>query len=432
MVGQWILMSLAVVAVSQDDGTLTLDEAVRIAEQQAFSIRLAESDIDIAKAQVKVAEGQLLPGAQVVGTSTWLNANNSSQFGQNGSLTTSSVQLQVSKIIDISGVYRNRILSARFNREAQEAAFQSQLNMVRGGVKEAFFSVVQARELVQVQESALEAAVERLEKARIREQEGAIPRFDVLRFEVEVKRAEQAVSDARGNYELAKQNLNNVLGRPIETPFEVEASPVLPQIPTEAEPLVGAALQKRPEIDQAQLGIKALEEARKAEGKAAAPSLTASGAFTKNIDPGFGQADDTTTLGLTLNWPIVISGVVAANTRVAEEREKQAKIQFEQLQLGIALEVQSALTAYRTAVEGYETAVKNLELAEEALRLAQLRYDESVGILLDVTTSQADVTSARASVAIAAFQIRTAFANLQRAVGQDNLNDLESLLEKKD
>lgn len=425
-----IVFSLALAALSQslDDNFLTIEEALQIAEKQAFSLRIQESQIEVAKAREKVAKAPLSPGAQASSTFSWFDARTSSGFGQNGSATNTNVQLTVSQIIDISGVYRNRIRSAEFNRKAEEAKWSAEMNAIRGMVKQQFYAVLQATELVRVQEASYVSASERLEKARIREQEGAIPRFDVLRLEVDLQQANQSVIEAKGNLKSAKQSLNNLLGLPIETEYEVSLEVALETTNESTEDLVKGALQRRSEIRQAELGILALEQARKAEEKAAAPTLTAGASYSRNLDPGFGQSDETTAAQLVFNFPIVVSGVVAANARTAKEAEEQAKIRFEQLKLGVALEVQSAQTGLSTAWAAHELALKNLELAKEALRLAQLRYDESVGILLDVTTSQNAVTSAAANVAITRSRVKVAYANLQKAVGQD---ELENLVEKE-
>ncbi len=409
----------AVLSTQQDDGVLSLTEALALAEKQAFSIRLQESQIEIAKAQEKVSRASLSPGAQVSSTLSWFDARNSSGFGQNGSSTNTNIQFAVNQIIDISGVYRNRIRSAEFNRLAEEAKWDVETNTIRGMVRSQFFAVVQASELLSIQKATLDSAEQRLSKARIREQEGAIPRFDVLRLEVVVKQSDQGVSDAAGNFRLAKQALNNLLGRPIETEFEVEVEPAQVFSELTAEVFVKQALANRAEIRQAQLGILALEQARKAQEKAAAPTLSAGASYSKNLDPGFGQSNESTTAQLVFSFPITISGVVAANSKTAKEREEQAKINYEQIQLGIALEVQSSLTELQTAWIALDSAKKNLELSTEALRLAQLRYDEGVGILLDVTTSQNDLTQAAANVALASFRVRTAYAALQKSVGND-------------
>jgi outer membrane protein TolC len=98
------------------------------------------------------------------------------------------------------------------------------------------------------------------------------------------------------------------------------------------------------------------------------------------------------------------------------------EIQLEQAQLGVALAVLNAVTQYETALESKAAADQNVVLATEALRLAQLRYDEGAGILLDVTTAQADLTAASNRAAAARFQVRLAYAQLQLAVGQDDLS----------
>lgn len=425
-------LGLTLALQSQDGKVLTLDEALKIAEAKAFSLRIQESQVEVAKAQEKVSKAQLNPGAQVSSTLSWFNARTSGGFGANGSQTNTNVALSVSQIIDISGVYRNRIRSAEFARKAQEFGVAVEENSIRGLVKAQYFGAVQTKQLIQVQTALLESANERLAKARIREQEGDIPRFDVLRLEVDVKKAEQARTDAEGEYLFAKQQLNNLLGRPIETDFEVEVAADLPPLDIAVEKLVKAALQRRPEIGQSEMGILSLEQARKADEKAGRPTLTAGASHVRNLDPGFGQSNEQTQAQLTISVPIVVSGVVQANARSAKEREEQAKIRFEQLQLGIALEVQGALLNLATALDTLETARKTEELAAEALRLAQLRYDEGVGILLDVTTSQNDLTSAQANVAISQFRVRSAYADLQRAVGSDDLKAaVESVIDGK-
>jgi outer membrane protein len=88
----------------------------------------------------------------------------------------------------------------------------------------------------------------------------------------------------------------------------------------------------------------------------------------------------------------------------------------------VSLEVRSAYTKLVTAREAYDVAVSGRDLAKEALRLAQLRYDEGAGILLDVTTAQADLTRAQVAAVNARYQYLAAVAALQKAIGQDDLS----------
>jgi outer membrane protein TolC len=215
-----------------------------------------------------------------------------------------------------------------------------------------------------------------------------------------------------------------LLARAVETDFEPVA---LPEIdPNLEDPMayVRGSLLNRPEVKQAETSIEALTKNREAEQRAALPTLTLQAGHTEIIDPGFGQPDRTTSASATVSVPIVTGGAIRANTQKARELEERGKILLQQLQLAVAFEVRSAITQFETAVASYETAAQNRVLAEESLRLAQLRYDEQVGILLDVTIGQADLTAAQSAEVVAAYQLRAAYAALQKAVGIDDLKNL--------
>lgn len=415
----------ALLRLPQDDGFLTLDEALSIAEKNSFAIRTAESELLEAEASRKLALSVIGPGASITTTTSYASFEGGGSFGPSGSSTTTSVQLGVQQVLDISGINKSRIRSAGFNFESQKSGLDVARNTLRGQVRTKFFAVSQASEALEIQQVAKAANEERLEKARIRLQAGAIPRFDVLRLETQVRQSEQAIIDAKGRLTNAKQDLNNTLGRSIATEFEVQTAPSLVALDKPVDELVQAALESRPEVEQVDWAIRSLIEARKAEEKAGRPSLRLQAAYTRVINPNFGQAEGQTTAQAVFSIPIVTGGSIEANARSAKEREERAKISQEQVLLGIALEVRTAMTEFHTAHENYVTSVQNVELAQETLRLAQLRYDEGVGILLDVTTSQADLTSAMNSRSIAAYRVRIAFAALQRAVGQDDLNNLQ-------
>jgi len=422
MVGLYLAVMVAV--QGQAAPTMTLEEALAIAEQNAFSIRLAESDISAAKANASIVRAQLGPGATVSGQTQWSEARNTSGFGQSGANTTSTINLAVQQIIDISRVYTLRADAARINVRVSEYAKLAALNDLRGLVKAKYLAVLQAKELVTVQENTVASARERLRLAKIRFDERAIPRFDVLRLESDLKKSEQDLIQAVGNYRLAKQDLNNLLARPVETDFEPVALPEVNPELDEAMAYVRGSLLNRPEVKQAETSIEALTKNREAEQRAALPTMNLQAGHSEIIDPGFGQPDRSTSASATISVPIVTGGAIKANTQRAREQEERGKILLQQLQLAVAFEVRAAITQFETAVASYETAKQNRILAEESLRLAQLRYDEQVGILLDVTIGQADLTSAQAAEVIAAYQLRAAYAALQKAVGIDDLTNL--------
>jgi outer membrane protein TolC len=245
----------------------------------------------------------------------------------------------------------------------------------------------------------------------------------VLQLESQLASNVQALIESENNFDLSKQNLNNVLARPIETPFEVMEIGELPDVLLVPEEVTALAVRNRPEVQAAELTIDALENVVESEEGGSLPTFSLGASYQYTIDAPMG-VDDTSALGtLSISWPVFDSGITRNRVNAAEEQVNQAEIRLEQLQLGISLDVNNALTQISNASATLEVAQQNLETATEALRLAELRFDAGEGILLDVLDAQAQVTGAQANLVAARTQYLIAFANLQRAVGMDEFNE---------
>jgi len=404
---------------------LTLDDALGIALKNAFSIRIAESKAEKARRQEKQAHGAF--GPTVTAQSSYskfdsaVNGTGGTGGGTGFNGDTKSASLSLVQPIDISGLSRKALQATEFTRKAAEAGLGVEANNLKQVVRTAFNNVLLSRALVTVQQDALVAAQARLDKAKIREREGAIPRFDVLRFENEVRKSEQLLVQAQGVLKNSKHTLNSSLSRQIETEFDPQPIEALPTIPNDPSDLVVEAIRTRPEIQQSQFTIVALARIADVQGASFAPQLQVQASHTRYLDPSQNQTSQSTQGALILSVPLFDSGSAKSRVEAAKKDEDQAKIGLEQILLGIALEVRNSLTQAQTAEKTYEVALDSERLARESLRLAEIRYNEGAGILIDVTQAQADLTAASGNVQNAKYQILNAFASLLRAIGKDDL-----------
>ncbi|MCW5938693.1 MAG: TolC family protein [Fimbriimonadaceae bacterium] len=422
----------------QDGQPLTIDQAVEIALTNGFGLRTSAARVEKARQQESEARGSLGPKLTLGASySRFEGAVTSGQgqvssnspgvsplaAGSSASAPNSSKQASVSltQVFDISGTIHRSVEAARFGTLSAVEAFGAEENAVRQQVKGAFYNVLLAKALVKVQTDAKDAAQARLDKATVRQREGAVPMFDVLRFQNDLRKTEQQLVQALGSLESAKQALNNVLARPIETAFEPVDVVGLPGLPDSPEPLVESALQSRQEIKQSALTVKSLGKFAESQERGTRPSLVLSAAHNRVIDPPMGSSDNGTIGTLALSYPVFDSGITRSRVRAARQDENSAVIGLEQTTLAVVLDVRSAYTRLTTAKESLAVALDSERLATEALRLAQLRYDEGAGILIDVTAAQADLTAARGSVQSAKYEYLTAYSSLQRAVGRDDL-----------
>ena len=419
----------ALFALTSEPDTMTIDQAVLIAVDSAFSVRLGERDVVRADQRFREANGLLGPQLNLTGSYTRTDGSGTATFGTPGSGGSTvgglnefkQFQVTATKLLDFTGIARNGVVATRLQRDAAQETLNAQLNTVKNQVRAQYYVVLQSVALVTVQKDELRASSERLNNTRIRHAAGDVSKFDVLRLETEEKRSEQALVDAEGSLILAMQGLNNVLGRPIDTEFEPVEVSGTGAVDIDYDRALKLAYSNRPEIKSGEFAFEAFVRLRRLQQGGGLPIFTIGTTWTSVIDPFPGQKANSAQIFLQFSVSLYNSGTDKARENAARQDELQSQINLELTKHLVSLDVLSALTQIETAEKAHEVALKGQELAKESLRLAQLRYDEGAGILLDVTTSQSELTRAEGAVINAKYRFLTAVAALQSAVGTDDL-----------
>lgn len=413
-----LFLGLSIFGAFQVPETLTLDEALKIASQNSFTIRLAERDMFLAEQNYRQVTGQLGPQINLGGNYSYSDSSNSSDPG---SKEFKQFQTTVTKIIDITGIAKHGVTASKLLRDAAKQTFLAQTNSVKRTVRTNFFDVLQSNALVSVQQDELKSSADRLKNAKLRFDAGDVSEFDVLRLETEVKRSEQALVESDGNYQIAKQKLNDSIGRDVNIDFVPADVPDDKKSTLPFEVALGKALESRPDVASNELAYDSFRHIRLAHEGASLPVFSVGATWTNTIDPFPGQNANGGQAFVQFSAPLYTSGVTRARASAAKAEEDKAKISLERTKSQVALDVKTAVTQIETSQKSFEVAITGQALAKEALRLAQLRYDEGAGILLDVTTAQSELTRAVAAVVTTRYQYLTAIASLQNAVGIDEV-----------
>lgn len=407
---------------------MTLEDAVRTAQANAFAVHRAEADVERAKGARRQAIAQTLPNLTFDATYTRFTKEVTVQFDPMQPpivvrpIDRSNLSLNLRQAVDVSGIFGLGIRGARAQVDAAQALLQAAMNDVALGAKVAFFDVFVASELVGVADERVANAQEALRVANARFEAGVVPRFDVLRFESELKAAEQERIQAGNGLELAKASFNHALSRDTGAPVLLAPPDTTPQDPPALEELIEVAKGARPEVLAAQHALTLQESIRRARERQLMPELNITA--TINRDPqarGFGSERDTISATAVLSVPLFDSGRVRSVVDQAKQDEEQARIALEQTKLAVELEVRQAWLAVVAAKQAVETVEKGVEFAREAHRLAQVRYSGGVGTPLEVSDATVALARARASYVNALYDYWKAYARLQRAVGKENL-----------
>ena len=422
-----ISMLAGVCLLTVAEAPLTLDQAIDIALKNGFSVKTASANIEKLRQKVNEAKGSMGPKVTADGTLTELDKASTANFGSQTVVMapqeTKTAKFTLSFPVDIMGNINRGVKAARLSLDATKDTYDAQVNDLKLTVRQSFFRVLQAQEMVKVYEEALVGAKERLGNAQKNFDAGTIAKIDVLRYQTLVAQAESDVISSKNSLNLAKSAFNNALSRDIDTEFDLAPVSITPPQDIAKESLVSIATKGRPEVKAVLNQVGALKYVREAEERGQQPSLAVQAVHTQTFDVGFGGRKESSVGVIALSVPIFDSGVTRSRVKAARQDEVIAKTQLEQLRLGISLEVTQALTNLTNAKARIETAKRQVEFAAENYRLAKVRQQAGEGIALEVIDAQTEDSRAKAGLVAATYDYLSAYAQLQRAVGNDTVSN---------
>jgi len=431
-VGLAVVLSAGALA-QQQPSALTLQDSIRIALQNSRSLRTVLEDERKANARVREAKGAGLPQLDISANYRRLDRVPKARFPSfdpvSGTFSFNEIEIQpidsgsgtvsLSQVVDISGVVRTATDAASLFSRIANLDVQRTRNDVVLQVKQAFYDVLRAQELVRVAEESLRNAEVRRKLAQAAVDAGVSPKLDVVRAEAAVAAAQQAVITARNALQLAKSAFNNVLGRRVDEPVELLSADEQVPEPADFNQYLQEALAKRPEMIQANLGISLAEKQVTAAKRDQLPTIVVRGQWDFNLKTSIFQPRDSSfTTIAAVQFKIWDSGQTQGRVEQARADVDKAKIAVENVREGIALEVRNAYLGLQEAREKVAVAEKGLQAATESLRVARLRYEAGVSNQLELSDAELAYTQAEQNLVNARYDLRVAWARLEKAMGR--------------
>ena len=297
--------------------TLTLDQAIEIALERAYAVRLAGLDVETARSQVAQAYGGLYPRVDAqsgytrnvvqanpfagssaggifggLGAIGWLQynelartdgdpttqpislqeyndrvgagqaavgynpANSSNPFGTDNTFTNT---LSITQPV-YSGTAFAAVKGARSLVEINEVAVEQRRDETIDQTRQAFYRALLAQEQAAVQRASLDRAGETYGEASLLVAQGVRPVLERLNAEVDLANAETGVVTAQAQALAARDQLLLTLGLPVEAPVVLQGRLAPPQ--DDLFQTVGLAvaaeraLDLRPDVRQAALAVR--------------------------------------------------------------------------------------------------------------------------------------------------------------------------------
>lgn len=283
-------------------------------------------------------------------------------------------------------------------------------------VELAYFAVMQAREVVTVNEQAVQAATRHLAQAKGFYSVGRRPQLDVRKAEVDVANANVNLISAKNALRVARVQLENAIGARLPVAAVISDSlPVVTVVP-QLDSLREFALANRPELVASRARLSASSSLITAAWTQHLPVLSATGTYTWSnfysspLYPRWSAA-------LTVSVPIFQGFGVDAQVQQARANEELVRAGLDQLIQSALLEVEQNYLQMLEAEERLAAAEKLVEEADQALLLADRQYAAGVGTQLDVTDAQLTRSNAQITRIKARFDLSSSLIRLRRSVG---------------
>jgi len=340
--------------------------------------------------------------------------------------------------------------AARFKSVTRHAR-DRQMQLVANNVYEAYYRALLAQERASVVEQRVQRTQKTLQEISTQVAQGVTAKYQRLSAEVDLSNARTELIDARNQADLALESLKNTLGlspdAPIRLAGELEASGQDRFMQISTDRATSRAMTQRPDVERARLNIE-LEQVRQRTTRAQfLPRLSAVANFnytgrvpddrtTVNTinpqdptDPFFYEKstrgffsdsywNPSVSVGLNLSWNLFNGFQTSARMQQDEISIQRAKLQYEQLQRGVELEVSRALRTLETARQRIQSQKQTLQVAETNYEYTAERVGEGVSSQVELRQASDQLDQTRLNYLNAVFDYLVARSDLETALGR--------------
>ena len=395
---------------------LTLDESINMALTNNQSIKVALSDKDAANWKVKEAKGNSNFNFSARHSDARYRSYNQYKTAYSiGDLYSNSITATLP--IYTGGKLEGSIKQAEVGYEISDLGLANTMQQVKMDATVAYYSILQATNLVQVSQQSVDSLNEHLKNVMAQYSVGTVAKSDVLRSEVELANAEQTLIKAQNSFELAVSNFNNIVGLPLETEVSVKDELKYEKYDKTLEESISYAKEHRPDGIQAQKAIDVAKAGVKVAESGNLPQIAFQGTKGWSNDEFPGSHYPTWQVALVTDINVFDGNVTKAKVRQAEAGMDKSLEQAKQKQDGIQLEVRQAYLNMLEAEKRIKTSKVTVDKGQEDFKIAQVRYSAGVGTNLDVIDAQLALTQAKTNYIQAMYDYNTSRAKLDKAMG---------------
>ncbi|MFQ5658135.1 MAG: TolC family protein [Candidatus Methylomirabilales bacterium] len=412
MLGTLVILAAPVSGQGESGEGLALEAALEQALQNNPELQVIRRDLGVARGAL--TQAQIYPFNPALG----LEGNGGRSRSVESPVerrTVGGFTIGLSQVIEIQGQRGVRTDIARASLAETEWQIQDAERRVLADVMHAFGELLGAQERLELAQQTVALAEETQEAARKQFEAGEVPRLDLLRANVELRRVVTRQVAAERRVAAARKNLSLRLGRSPDAPLRAEGPLLLPELPGTRVALLQQALELRPDLKAAEAGLQAIRRrVSLVRAERLFPEVEVTLSYEE--DHALEERERRVMLDLAIPLPLFNRHQGELEAALAEGLKQEAQVALVQAQ--IETEVATAFGQFQGSQQIVEQYVqKILPQQEQNFRLLREGYTLGQFGLSDVLLAQRELTDVRFDYLEAIGDFNAAVAELRRAVG---------------
>lgn len=417
---------------TKDTLTLNLDKALEIALSDNPTIKVAEEEIALKKVSHKEAWQNLLPEASISGTmSHTITAPQFSIGDQTVKMgkdkaNTATGTLNISLPLFAPSVYRAMSMTKTDIELAVEKSRASKQDLVNQ-VTKAYYQLMLTQDSYDVLQKSYKLAEENYNIVNAKYQQGAVSEFDKITAEVQMRSVKPSVISAGNAVTLSKLQLKVLMGITADVDIKIDDSLAAYEGVVFANQLDNAiheGLVNNTTMKQLELNRLMLQKNIKSLRTNFIPTIGLGYSYqyqSMNNDSwnifnyNYGSSSS---LVFNLSIPLY----KASNFTKLKSNRIQMR-QLDQNRIDTERKLNMQITSYQDNMSASSEQVssnkENVMQAEKAVQIAGKRYEVGKGTVLELNTSQVQLTEAELTYNQSIYDYLVAKADLDQVLGRD-------------
>lgn len=411
---------------------ITLDEAIAIALEKNYDVRLAKGVSESRGTEEKYSTGLFLPVINANGSATWNDTDQEFRFADetrntSGNAESNNVAASVQMVWTLFDGTRMFSTHERLKQLSVQGELQLKDQMVTtiADVIISYHNIVRQKQQLRATQEQMSVNEERVKLADRKLQVGTGAKPELLQAKVDLNEQKTTVLTQEALIVQLKDQLNALLGMQLPTPFEV-LDTIMINDGLVREEVFNSAATNNYTLLAAERGVSIAELSlleRRAE-RLPFVNFNAAYNFTKNdntklINPFSSVQSEFKgfNYGLSVSIPILNGFNINRQTKLAAINVQQQNTFYEQTKTNTNVAVNNAYSSYEVAIKVLLVEEENILLAKENVAIALESFKRGVSTFIELRTAQQSLESAYDRLIAARYVAKVAETELLRLSG---------------